>query len=254
MSSKHYNINYLEDTGRFLKSLKEYSYNPFAGINEGTIIDLGCGTGMDAINLSNMLDKRVDIVGIDHDQAMLDKGTSSITDQKNVRFILSEANHIPFEAGTVAGVRAERLIQHLVEPENSINEIHRVLKKGSPVVLIETDWSGLTFYNEHILIEEKISRYLTDKKINNGIAARKLTNYLERVGFNDIRLELFPFIIKSLNEANEYLWIERMIAEAADENFISQNEKELFVAALNKANEKNYFACSINVVIVSSVK
>jgi len=254
MAEKHYNINYLEDTGRFLKALKEYSYHPFTQLTEGTVIDLGCGTGMDVSNLGKLLGNEVTVVGIDHDNAMLDKGRSSFAGQENIQFILSEANTIPFESETVSGLRAERLIQHLKEPENTISEMHRVLKKDHPLVIVETDWASLTFYNEHLPIESKIIQYLTDKKINNGLAARRLTDYVESAGFSNINMEIFPFIIKSLKEANEYLWIELMINEAADENFISATERDVFLAALHNADDKNYFACSINVVIVSSVK
>jgi len=173
MANKHYNINYLEDTGRFLKSLKEYSYQPFTQINNGTIIDLGCGTGADVSNLGKLLGSQVTVIGIDHDETMLNKAESSFSDQENIKFILSEANVIPFENETVSGLRAERLVQHIAAPENTIFEIHRVLKKGHPLVLVETDWPSLTFYNEHLAIEKKIIQYLTEKKINNGLAARK---------------------------------------------------------------------------------
>jgi len=254
MSEKHYNINYLEDTGRFLKTLKEYSYHPFTHISNGTVIDLGCGTGMDVSNLGKLLGNEVKVVGLDHDETMLNKGRSSFAGQDNIQFILSEANAIPFESDSVSGLRAERLIQHLKEPENTIGEMHRVLKKGHPLVIVETDWSSLTFYNGHLSIENKIVQYLTDKKINNGLAARKLTAYAEAAEFINIHMEIFPFIIKSLKEANEYLWIELMINEALNENFITRQERDEFLLALHHADEKNYFACSINVVIVSSVK
>ncbi|MDB5031648.1 methyltransferase domain-containing protein [Mucilaginibacter sp.] len=254
MSSKHYNIDYLEETGRFLKTLKEYSYNPFTNISEGTVIDLGCGTGMDVSNLGKLLGDKVTIVGIDHDETMLNKGRSSYSDQANVQFLQSEASTIPFETETIAGLRAERLIQHLKEPENTMLEMRRVLKRGHPLAIIETDWASLTFYNEYLPIEKKIISFLTDKKINNGIAAKKLTAYMDSAGFKDIKIEIFPFIIRTLKEANEYLWIERMIDEAETEGFINQQEKEIFINAMHEADTKNYFVCSINVVIVSSIK
>ncbi|MFI5137062.1 MAG: methyltransferase domain-containing protein [Sphingobacteriales bacterium] len=254
MANKHYNINYLEETGRFLKNLKEYSYQPFTRIISGAIIDLGCGTGADVSNLGKLLGEQVMVTGIDHDETMLKKAESSFNDQKNIQFILSEANTIPFENETVSGLRAERLIQHLAAPESTVFEMHRVLKKGHPLVLVETDWPSLTFYNEHLAIENKIIQYLTDKKINNGLAARKLSAYMECSGFENIHIEIFPFIIKSLKEANEYLWIERMISEASDENFISTQERDVFLPALHQSDEKNCFACTINVVIASSTK
>jgi len=254
MSTKHYNANYLEGTARFLKDLKEYSYHPFTELKSGTVIDLGCGTGIDVSNLATLLGDAVKVVGIDHDETMLGKGKEAYAAQTNVEFLLTEANAIPFAPETVDGLRAERLIQHLTAPESTMTEIKRVLKTGSPLVIVETDWSSLTFYNEFLPVENKIIGYLTDKKINNGLAAKKLTAYMRNAGFNNIHLEIYPFLIKSLKEANDYLWIERMIEEAAAENFISKQEQGIFVNAMNEADANNYFACSINVVVVSSVK
>jgi len=45
-----------------------------------------------------------------------------------------------------------------------------------------------------------------------------------------------------------------MITEAADEKFINMHEKDIFLRALYEADEKKCFACTINVVIASSIK
>src|ERR1700761_8629483 len=105
MSNKHYNISYLEDTGRFLKTLKEQSYQPFSNISAGTIIDLGCGTGMDVSNMGKMIGESVKVVGIDHDENMLHKGRTSYADQQNIEFIQTEASEIPFESESIDGLR-----------------------------------------------------------------------------------------------------------------------------------------------------
>jgi ubiquinone/menaquinone biosynthesis C-methylase UbiE len=146
------------------------------------------------------------------------------------------------------------LIQHLKTPETTINEMRRVLKDGKPLVIVETDWTSLTFYNEHFGIERKITGFLTEEKINNGFAAKNLTAYVEKAGFRDINLEIFPFIINTLKDANEYLWIEMMVQEAAKAQRISPEERDAFIAALHDADTKGYFSCSINVIIVTSIK
>src|SRR5690606_19047372 len=179
MAEKHYNAAYLEDTARILNDLKEYSYYPFKRINAGKLIDLGCGPGIDVIKMSQTFDEKVRIIGIDHDSNMLEKAKVSAADISNIDFILSEANIIPFDDDSISGVRAERLIQHLTNPEKTIQEVYRVLKEDYPFVIVETDWAGLSFYNEFFQTGQKISRYLTEKKVNNGYASRKVVSYLQ---------------------------------------------------------------------------
>ena len=254
MSTKHYNISYLEDTSVVLKNIKEYSYDPFTSIENGTIIDLGCGTGLDVINMSKIINGEVKIIGIDHDPEILNKAKASIGDIQNIDFILSEAYPIPFKDESISGIRSERLMQHLTDAERVVTEMHRVLKSGQPLLIVETDWLSLAFYNEFVPIEKKIIRYLTEVKINNGMASRKLTSYLENCNFRNIKLEVFPFVLKSLKEANDYFWIELILKEILEKNYIDENEHYLFTNALRQADENNYFACSINVVVVSSIK
>jgi len=252
MSEKHYNINYLEDTGLFLKNLKLHSYHPFRDMR-GPILDLGCGTGLDVIKMSENFNFSK-VVGIDHDPIMLKKGMSECKNNSNIEFICSESDNIPFDDGFFEGIRAERLIQHLKNPEKTIKEVFRAIMPGHPFAIIETDWTGLTIYNENIEIASEINKFLTEEKINNGYASRKLTHYLKEAGFRNINIEVFPFVLKSLKEANDYLWLEIIINEASEKGFLSKHEKNLFIESLREADSKNYFACSINMVIVTSVK
>jgi SAM-dependent methyltransferase len=84
MDTKHYGAGYLMDTGDFLKQLKIHSYTPFNTIKEGVVVDLGCGTGMDAINLANMLGHNVLVVGLDHDKALIEHAKTSSVEVINL--------------------------------------------------------------------------------------------------------------------------------------------------------------------------
>jgi ubiquinone/menaquinone biosynthesis C-methylase UbiE len=253
MANKHYNISYLEETGKVLKDLKRQSYSPFIAFNKGTVIDMGCGTGFDVVNMAS-LNNKVKVIGIDHDPVMIEKATASASAAPNAQFILCEADDTPYKDGSVDGLRAERLIQHLEQPEKVIREMYRILKKDHPLLIVETDWRSLSLYNENVDIEEKLNRYLTREKVNNGSAARKLNSYLRDNKFRDIQIEIFPFVVKSLKEANEYLWIGYILKEMEEKKYIDQQEYSLFKSSLEEADKKNYFACSINLVVVSCIK
>ena len=49
---KHYDANYLDGTFNLAKDIKEKSYTYFEHIKKGIIVDLGCGTGKDVIELT----------------------------------------------------------------------------------------------------------------------------------------------------------------------------------------------------------
>jgi len=254
MSEKHYSIDYLENTWEFLKKLKRYSYEPFLTITHGTVIDLGCGTGIDAISLAGLLGPGVTVIGMDHDPQMLDKAKSASGSVGNVRFWLGDASRITADDDSVSGLRAERLIQHLTQPDLVFQEIRRVLKSGHPLVLMETVWNSLSFYTQHIETEKKISRYLTDHKVKNGWAANKLAHDLDANQFRDIRLQTFCIVGKTLEEAKQYLWIDKILQEMSANGYLSDDEKEVFQETLTYMDQQGHFTCSMNIVMAVAVK
>src|SRR5690606_10598356 len=98
--AKHYGASYLTDTGEFLKQLKIHSYTPFSGIREGLVVDLGCGTGMDAINLADMLAENVRVVGVDHDLSLIEQAKIAAGLRKKVDFVQGEVYQLGFESDT----------------------------------------------------------------------------------------------------------------------------------------------------------
>lgn len=254
MKNKHYDINYLENSRVLLEKLKQHSYQFFQGINKGTIVDLGCGAGRDVTELANILGLGVNVIGIDHDKEMLAQAKTLGKEIKNASFILSEAYPLPFSNNTISGFRAERVFQHLVNPNQVLKGIFEQLETGAPLVILETDWQSLSFYTEFVETEKKINNYLTSIKVNNGFAARKLTGYLEATQFRDIKFDIHPFVINSLADANDYFWIEKVLKEVVLKAHITKEEFSDFYNSLVKANSKSYFSCSINLVLASCIK
>ncbi len=254
MSGKHYSAGYLENTGDFLRKLKIHSYTPFSAIKEGTVVDLGCGTGIDAINLAGSLGSGVSVVGVDHDPALLAKAAEAAGELPNVRFEQGEATQLSFADGSVAGLRAERLVQHLPEPELAFQEMHRVLAKGQPIAIVETAWNSLNFYTRHTDIEQKIGAFLTTGKVKNGWAAQRLTHNLATSGFSDIRLDTFCMVGRSLDDANRYLWIGPILDEMKANGLLSAEEFDVFSDTMAAADADGHFLCSMNLVMATAVK
>jgi len=256
MSYKHYNIAYLEETGRMMKDLKFHSYAPFNGIQEGVVADIGCGTGMDIIAMAQspagMPLKK--FIGVDHDPGMIEQARASAGALSNVEFLCAEASSLPFGEDTLSGVRAERLFQHIDQPDVVFGEIRRVLKADHPFVVVETDWSSFSFYNADQESAKSIRDYFTGKKVRNGLAARKLTSDLLRSGFREVRLEVCPLITYSYAQACAYIWLDKIIGEMQEQGLLASSGNNAFLQQLKDADAGGHFACSLNMVISYCIK
>jgi ubiquinone/menaquinone biosynthesis C-methylase UbiE len=254
MPEKHYNATYLEDTARVMQNLKKRSYSLLETIKQGTIADLGCGIGKDVIAMAGLFGNEVSVIGVDHDQQMIQQARSATDHKTNVSFLQSEVNILPFQDDFMSGLRAERLFQHLADPDPVFKEGYRVLKTGQPFVIVETDWSSISIYNADHHIEKKINDYLTKTKVVNGFAAKKLGINLEQNHFRNIRLEVHPLVTSSFQQACTYLWLDKIIDEMLAKEYLTTDQHDSFLNELKEADDKGYFACSLNVVILSCIK
>lgn len=252
---KHYNIDYLTETAKILGTVKEKSYECFKDVYNGTVIDLGCGTGNDVVNMAKLFAQNgLELIGIDHDVAMIKKAEDSKEGLVNVKFLLGDALNLPFTNASVKGIRMERLVQHVADFARLFDEVYRLLEKGGVIVILESDWKSFSLYNGDSVVADKLNRYLWSTKVNNGGAAQSLTAYLRAYRFDDVKLEVLPFILSSYQEACTYLWLDVILNEMLSKGLLHDKEHNLFVEALDTADKNGFFRCSMNFVIATARK
>lgn len=256
MAEKHYDRNYLSDTMKILHGVKHKSYTYFDAVpHGGTIADVGCGTGQDVLNMARIFDGNcLRFIGIDHDANMIDKEKEKVETDNRVAFVVGDALHLPLGDLEADGIRMERLVQHIADPMALFTEVYRVLKGGGRAVIVESDWKSISFYHGDVAVSDKLNAYLSTKKVTHGKAAQSLTTYLKDTGFHEITIEVIPFVLNSYNDACTYLWIDKIINELLTLDLITQDAHDNFVAAQKSAEEQGFFACSMNIVLVSGVK
>ncbi|NGM61990.1 methyltransferase domain-containing protein [Sphingobacterium sp. SGG-5] len=256
MAEKHYNIDYLTETVKILGGVKERSYEYFRSVPDGgTIVDLGCGTGQDVLNMARIFEgSHFNLIGIDHDPNMIKKGHELADTDTGITFLLADVATIPLSDTSANGIRMERLVQHVPNPLGLFTEVYRVLHGDGVVVVVESDWKSLSFYNGDLAVSDKINDYLSAQKVNNGRAAQSLSTYLNTTGFRNIAIAVQPFVLTRYQDACTYLWIDKMIDEMLTLHLIDEKEHKDFIEAQKHADETGYFSCSMNIVTVSAIK
>lgn len=254
MGKDLYSSDYLKKTFDFLKQIKEQTYAPFLGFKDGTIVDVGCGTGQDAISLASLIDPSCKVIGLDHDEQLMADAKAQNQSKTNLQFIRSDAGRLPFKDNEISGLRNERLIQHLVKAEETYQEFYRVLQAGAPAVFVETDWNSLSLYNGNEVIKEKLLHFLTFQRVPNGNAASKAAYQLSNIGFKNISIKLFPLVSYDLLMASSLVQMEGALQQMEHKQIINEKERLQFWNELSEANLLQSFSASINFVMVTAFK
>lgn len=106
---------------------------------KGPILDIGCGAGHDLALLG-----RAGLVpiGLDPSWVLLGEARTRVLAGGLVRGL---GPALPFRAAAMAGVRIERVLQHVEDPDAVLGEALRVLAGDGLLTVFEPDWSRLTF-------------------------------------------------------------------------------------------------------------
>ena len=253
MNEHLYNPDYLRETQKLLENMKRDSYEPLLR-RSGKIADVGCGVGADVINMAKAGLPDSTFVGVDEVQEMIDQANLAGEAMGNTEFIVGNAETLPFADGELSGLRAERLIQHVPDPLRVFAEFRRTLKEGAPVVIVETDWNSVSFYNGDFGVAQQLREYLTTQQVKSGGAAANLMSYLETAGFTDCRIRLYPLTTHVLEQCMATLRIDYALTMMESSGRITGEQHRTFVEALQKADSAGCFVCSINLVVATAVK
>ncbi len=106
---------------------------PLAGIKQGqTVVDLGCGGGLDAFIAAKQTGPQGKIIGIDFTPAMIEKAEQNRIKlgMDHVMFILSDIENLAVESGTADVVISNCVLNLVPDKTRAFREIHRILKSG----------------------------------------------------------------------------------------------------------------------------
>jgi len=109
----------------------------------GPAADLGCGPGAHALALAQ---RGYDVVGVDGSPRMIDVArTRAERDQVDVTFEVHDVSApLPFADGSLGGVLAVLVLQHLPQPAAFIAEIRRCLRPGGYLLITAPTRDGST--------------------------------------------------------------------------------------------------------------
>jgi SAM-dependent methyltransferase len=145
------------------------------------VLDIGCGVGEEV--------RALGAIGMDTSATMLREARA-----RGGSFVAGDAHELPIGTASLAGVRTERVLQHVNDPDAALRELARVLAPGGRVVLAEPDQSTLRIDGTHPSLTADVVRFRAASVRNGGLAG-ELAARLARLGFGEIERQSFVIAV-----------------------------------------------------------
>lgn len=100
-------------------------------------LNIGCGTGWAVHHVSKKMNDKGKFIGIDISEGMLYKARQKVNGHKNITFIKSGSDNLPFEDEYFDFVICTNSFHHYPNPQKVLSEIYRVLKKNALVFILD---------------------------------------------------------------------------------------------------------------------
>ncbi|MDJ1130599.1 class I SAM-dependent methyltransferase [Streptomyces iconiensis] len=169
------------------------------GTTPATVLDIGCGDGTAAATASRTL-SRHRLVGVDWSQDALRRASAHLT---AVRGELA-GHGLPFATGSADAALFSEVIEHLVDPDAALDELHRVLRPGGHLLLSTPNLAA--WYNRALLLfgTQPVFSEVSLRGIHGRpgsqvvghlrlFTARALRSMLPAAGFRVIRITGAPY-------------------------------------------------------------
>lgn len=221
-------------------------------LQEGaTILDVGCGTGQDSLDLARAVGPHGRVVGVDNSETMLQEArTRAANAQLPAEYVLADAMHLPFADASFDGCQASRVLGHLREPDQALAEMVRVARPGARVVAADGDMDLIVVETPNRALTRKIIHAACDQ-MTQGWMGRQMPRLFQQAGLNNIRVEgrLMP-----LNYAFFQATFRGILQRAQAAGAISEEELTRFWNALEQAEQEQHFFARVGGFVISGQK
>jgi arsenite methyltransferase len=160
------------------------------------LLDLGCGPGYLAIDLAGAVGERGHVTAVDPSEAMLAVAREEVAARgvgDRVTVTSGEAGRLPLEDRSVDGVTVVQVLEHLDDVPGALDEVHRVLRPGGRLVVVDTDWRSCVWHTDDRDRTDRVLRAWEQRFAHPDLPAR-LPGLLTDAGFVAVTVEALPLV------------------------------------------------------------
>jgi ubiquinone/menaquinone biosynthesis C-methylase UbiE len=198
-------VSRLETRGkhpRFTDMLKEY-LDAMAIDSAGSVLDLGCGTGIAARAIARRPAFSGRVTGIDRSPHLVGAAARLAREEgiaAKVDFRAGDSHSLDLREGEFDAVVAHTLFSHLDDPSSALMEIVRVLKPGGMVGVFDGDYASLTFASDDPAAGKATDEKIISAIVTNPRIMREMPQLLSDAGLRLIGA--FGYVVADVGHAD----------------------------------------------------
>jgi ubiquinone/menaquinone biosynthesis C-methylase UbiE len=214
----------------------------------GTVLDMGCGTGLVARAIAHRLAFTGRVTGVDLSPYLIEAGKRLAREEgiaKRTRFQTGNAQSLDFPDKTFDAVVAHTLFSHVDDALSALKEAARVLKIGGWIGIFDGDYASLTFGNADPAQGKANDEALIRAVVTNPRVMRQMPRLLRAAGLELVTS--FSYVLAEVGTAN--FWssaIETYRKLIPKAGVMTEDEADAWAAALRSDSEAGVFFGSSN--------
>ncbi|MFC4499170.1 MULTISPECIES: methyltransferase domain-containing protein [Streptomyces] len=217
------------------------------------VLDVGCGTGADVRALAVRVGPGGRVVGLDSSEQLIGRGRPAGPGAAPVEFVHGQAGALPFPDAAFDVARAERVIEHVPDPQAAVAEMLRVVKPGGQVLVTDPDHGLWAPDLDDRRLTRTIMNWWSDH-VPNPWVARQLRELFVRAGAQDVRVKLQPVVLTSLAAADALTWIGKAAAAAGAQGIADAEAARAWGEEILRRDAEGRFLMFGTFVVVTGTK
>jgi ubiquinone/menaquinone biosynthesis C-methylase UbiE len=215
------------------------------------VLDLGCGPGADLPILIEKVGETGSVFGVDSSAAMISHAEEHVRcPNTTIDLRVADANDLPFQDDMFDACRADRVFQHLKDPQKALHELLRVTKIGGRMVVVDPDQDTLVIAVDAGKITE-IIRDFRHRHLTNSTIAHKIGSMFADLEAKSINVEGHTMVLTDPADAFGLVeWPNMLHAQGK----LTNEELSTWSMALQRSVDQGSFFYAVTFFITTAQK
>jgi SAM-dependent methyltransferase len=235
----------LLQTEPFYAGYKARTYELLAARRGHLVLDLGGGTGDDARAIEQATGARVTLA--DSSQTMAAEAKRRGLE----RVLRADGYRLPFPSSTFDAVRADRVLQHVLEPLAVLGEMIRVTRAGGRVVVVDPDYATQVVDVDDHQLARRVLGFRADVMLRHGTQAHRMPGLFGLAGLVNVLVEPMTLVVRNPEAVDGVMGLWTWAATAAERGALSAGDAERWPRLLDAAVNSGRFLYAVTFFITA---